>query len=145
MASRGFSLIELVVTVLLLGIIAAIALPGFNDRQVQATWLAEEIRAAVRYAQKQAVSQRRQVFVLASATRLQVCYSAAVDGGGTCTAPVLALTSGAAYAVAIPSGLSLGAAPATFSFNGLGQPSSAATLTVLGHTVTVAAETGYVL
>jgi hypothetical protein len=40
--------------------------------------------------------------------------------------------------------VTLSAAPNPFSFNGLGQPSAAATVSVNGKTVTVNAETGYV-
>ena len=141
----GFSLIELVVAILIAGILAALAFPNFNLQQVDATWFHEQVKAAVRYAQRQAVAQRRCVFVSVTATQLQLFYG---DTNCAITAtPLTQIAKPGPYALTAPSGAAFTAPPPpfSFSFNGLGQPSSAGvTLTVAGRSITVTAETGYV-
>lgn len=137
-AARGFSIVELVVVIVILAILAAFALPLLNTTETQVGWFQEQVRAAVRHAQKQAIAQRRTVHVCVSASALNLGYNAG------CTTPVLSLATGAAYSISTPSGVTLSSSPTTFTFNPLGQASAAATLSVSGRTVTVLAETGYV-
>lgn len=140
--SRGFTLAELVVVIVVAAILAAIAIPQFSFRDIDAAWFHDQARSAVRYAQRTAVAQRRCVFVSVSPTQLSLLYG---DGGCAITAtPVRELRTDQAFVVTAPSGLTLSAAPNTFSFNGLGRPSAAATIGVGPRTITVNAETGYV-
>jgi MSHA pilin protein MshC len=132
----GFSLLELIVVIALAGILAALAIPHFTDTESRATWYSEEVKAAMRYAQRQAVAQRRNVYVCIGATSISLAY----DAG--CSTLLTQPGTTAAYSLTAPSGASL--TVATFSFNALGQPSSAQSLAIAGHTVTVEAETGYV-
>ena len=145
-AAHGFSLIELVVTILIAGILAALAFPNFNQPQIDATWFHEQVKAAVRYAQREAVAQRRCVFVsVTTATKLELFY-----GNPGCTAPIATpltqITTGGPYTLEARagSGVTLSASVSPFSFNGLGQPSAGVTITVGGKSITVTAETGYV-
>lgn len=138
----GFTLAELVTVIVIAAILAAIAIPQFNPRGIDAAWFHEQVRSGVRYAQRTAVAQRRCVFVSVTATKLSLLY-----GDATCAitaSPVTDLATNQAFELTAPSGVTLGAAPTPFSFNGLGQPSSAASVNVDGKTVTVNAETGYV-
>jgi MSHA pilin protein MshC len=135
-ASRGYSLMEVITVIVIAGILAAIVMPQFNQPQVDASWYYEKVKAAVRYAQRQAVAQRRTVYVVVSASSVQLCY----DAG--CTSALNDFATGAAYVASAPSGVSL--TPVTFSFNGLGQPSAGTTFSVGTLPVTVIAETGYV-
>jgi MSHA pilin protein MshC len=139
--NRGYTLIELVVTISIMAILAAIAVPLFNQPQVDATWFREQVKSAVRYAQRQAVAQRRPVFVVvtASTNTVKLCY---VDA--SCAAPVPQLTTGTAYILTAPSGVTL--VDTSFWFNGLGQPSPLAGISfnVGSQAVIVNAETGYV-
>jgi len=140
-ARGGYSLIELAVTIVIAGILAALAIPLFTQPEIDATWFHEQVKAGVRYAQRQAVAQRRCVFVAVSAPQLELFY-----GDASCVITGTRLTqlaTGANYILTAPSGVTL--APATtFSFNALGRPSAGVTITVAGKPVTVTAETGYV-
>lgn len=141
---RGFSLVELVVTLIIVGIVAALVIPNLNQQQIDASWFQEQVKAALRYAQREAVAQRRCIFVSVSASQLQLFYG---DASCAVTAtPLTQIGTGGAYALSAPSGVTFTspAPPFSFSFNGLGQPSAGVPLVVGGKSVTVTAETGYV-
>ena len=144
-------MVELVVVIVLVGVLAAVAIPRFVGRQgFEARGFFDAASAAVRYAQKTAIAQRRQVFVVVTATTFSVCYDAA------CTVPVTDPSTSAALLVDARRGVPALAAPAnvapagTFSFNGLGRPSAAQALVFtpaeagdVTRTLSVAGETGY--
>ena len=140
-SARGFTLLELVTVILILGILAAVAAANFNQPSIDQTWFLEQVKAALRYAQKTAIAQRRVIYVSVGASApypLSLCY----DAG--CASPVSTLTSAGAFVLTPPSGVILTASTSPFSFNGLGQPSAAVTLAVNGRPLSVSAETGYV-
>ena len=131
--AHGFSLVELVITLVIAAILAALAIPRFTDAESKATWYQEQVKAAVRYAQRQAVAQRRAFYVCVASAQVKVGYDAA------CVSDI------PSYRLMAPSGVTL-SPTGSFFFNGLGQPSSAGdiSINVGGKTVTIIAETGYV-
>ncbi|MGH8737001.1 MAG: pilus assembly FimT family protein [Burkholderiales bacterium] len=140
-AARGFTLLELVTVIVVLGIIAVVTAANFDQKSIDETWFLEQIKSAVRYAQKTAIAQRRLIYVSVNPSaphQLALCYDAA------CASPVSTLSSSSAFVLTPPSGVILTASSSPFTFNGLGQPSSGVTLAVNGRPVTVSAETGYV-
>jgi MSHA pilin protein MshC len=140
--AQGFTLAELVIVIVIAAILAAIAIPQFNIRDIDEAWFQDQVRSGVRYAQRTAVAQRRCVFVSVAPTQLSLFF-----GNTSCAitvSPVKDLATDQAYVLTAPTGITLTAAPNPFSFNGLGQPSAAATVGVAGKTVMVNAESGYV-
>lgn len=136
---KGFTLTELAIVIVIAAILAALVVPQFSPRDVDAAWYHEQVRSGVRYAQRTAVAQRRPVFVVVEAgPRLALCYA------DPCGTRVTDLATGNPVLLNAPSGVSLSISASPLSFNGLGQPSSAATINVGGQTITVNAETGYV-
>ena len=142
MRPSGFTLVELVVTIVILGIIAVVAMPRFTARNsFDSRGFHDRATATVRYAQKLAIAQRRPIFVCI--TTAAVSVSAASCG------PPLSDLAGVALSVTAPAGVTL--STASFSFNGLGQTSPQVTITlnstVAGdpaRSIVVENETGYV-
>lgn len=145
MRHAGFTLVELTVTLVILGILAVVVLPRMVDRRDYDTLtFYDQALSAVRYAQKVAVAQRTQVFVLANPASLSVCF----DAG--CGTPVLDPGSGAALVMTVPGGVTLSMSQPSFAFTGLGSPSGVTgpvAVSVSGpstRSFTIEAETGYV-
>lgn len=148
--TAGFTLVELITVLMVAAILAAVAAPRFFSRQAfEERGFYDQSVAAIRYAQRVAIAERRNVFVVIEANRLRLCYD------GACAGVVRDPGSNSAYDINTPGGVSLvpvlvpPAAAVTFSFNGLGQPSLAngLTVTVTGadnRQFVVQRETGYV-
>lgn len=119
---RGFTLVELVVVIVILGVVAAIGVPRFMARDgFDSRGAYDEATAIVRLAQKTAVAWRRQVYVCVSANLVTASADAA------CATPLTNPVTGAAAQRSMPSGVTLNAV--TFSFDGLGQASANVTIT----------------
>lgn len=138
----GFTLIELILVIVVVGILAAVVGPRFFDRQVFDQRLySEEVRAALRHAQKLALAGGYPMrFVLDSAGyHLWRCDSTASD----CSFEVLDPASGQApYAAAAPGEVS--ATPFSVTFDALGRADTAVAAEVGGQALSVEAGTGLV-
>lgn len=151
---RGFTLIELIMVMVLLGILAAYAAPRiFNRSDFDARGMHDMTMSYLRYAQKSAIAQRRQVCVGYSASSVSLTIAGAAGAGACPAASTLSGPDGQPTLNA-PSGVSFTPTPATMAFDALGQPldntgavlASARTIVVAGtgRTITVEAVTGYV-
>ena len=140
---KGFTFVELVVIILLLGIMAAFALPKFfNLNTYQNRSAYDEVAAALRYAQKLAVSSGCEVQVTFAGNSYNLQQHATSCTSGSFT--TFSTTSGHPVNSNTLSGVTLSASPSSFIFDPLGRSSSGATISVGSNTITVIAETGYV-
>jgi MSHA pilin protein MshC len=143
---RGFTLVELVVTIAILGILAAVIGPRFIGRDAFASrGFYDQAEGVVRYAQKTAIAWRRPVYVCVTATTVS---AGTVSGCGTL---LVHPYTGDQLTTTAPSGVTL--SPASFGFDGAGRPSPNAQVTIAisstiagdpARSIVVEAETGYV-
>jgi MSHA pilin protein MshC len=148
-ASRGFSLIELIVVIILMAILVGVAAPRFfGSGDFEAPAFARELASAARYAQKLAVVSGCPVNLTVSATGYALFQPQATTpvctGTLTMTLPARHPATGEAFAATVPTGVSVGGALGTVQFGASGVPSAAANYTVGGLTVSIAAGSGYV-
>jgi len=157
---RGFTLIELIMVLVLLGVLAVFAGPRMlRPTDFYARGFHDETLAYLRYAQKTAVAQRRTVCVTFSAssvtlTMAQNAPTAVAPAYDCTTAATMSGPKGESPAVLnAKSGVTYVGTPTNFNFNGLGQPINGSglavgplTMQVAGVTPSIAVEaaTGYV-
>jgi MSHA pilin protein MshC len=146
----GFTLIELVMVLVMLGVLAVFAAPRvFNRGDFDARGFHDQTLSQLRFAQKTAIAQRRSVCVGFTANSITL-NRASAEGSAICDTPLNGPTGRAVLTA--PAGVSYAATPVGFRFDGLGQPiegvSTPAPRTIqvtnATPTVTVEAVTGYV-
>ena len=158
MKRNGFTLIELVMVIVLIGILAVIAAPKLpNVTTTNAGAFADKLRADVRYAQDLAMTRNQRYRVYfntapASAQGYVVVNDANGNGTWGEAGEIASDPAGSGnLSVTLNAGQYAGITVSTpaggfIEFNSLGVPTAAATLTVTpgGWTVTITAQTGAV-
>jgi len=138
----GFTLVELVVILVLIGVVAAVAAPRLlATRAVDEIAFVQESRAALRFAQRAAIAQRRQVCVTFTAT--SIAFTIATSFGAACSVALSGPGGEAPYTVTTGTS-GFAPVPANFSFDARGVPTTGQTLNVAGVGITIEAGTGYV-
>lgn len=154
--ASGFTIVELIMIMIIVGILAAVAAPRFfNTNVFQSRGFADQVLATLRYAQKTAIAQHRNVcvtYTLAAPSTVTLMIDSDTPPDGACNpAPAGNLqspTGNASYVITAPAGIAFAALPTAFSFDALGRPNPNALppLNIVGATnpITIEAETGYV-
>ena len=149
---RGFTMVELIMVIVILGILAAVVGPRFFDRQqFDQRMFYEESLSAVRYAQKLALASGCLTQVSLSPAGYALSYAAAC-GGLVDGSPVANPVGGGDYAQAAPAGVAIDPR-LDIVFNSLGCLSASAacpdgaaaqTAGIGGFTFRVHAATGFI-
>ncbi|MDM7322160.1 MAG: GspH/FimT family pseudopilin, partial [Gammaproteobacteria bacterium] len=133
---RGFTLIELVMVMLLLGMLAIVALPRFNDAGFREYGYAEETLSALRYARQTAIAGNAHITVQFSADTFRVCRGDTCPGNGYLNNPAVGQPwdGSAKKRGRAPEGVSIVTTLAAVTFDGLGRPHTSGSLTIGSHT-----------
>lgn len=145
----GFTLMELLIIVVLLGILTVAVFSKFDTTSFRTAGFDQEVRAAIRFAQKLAIMSGCEVQVNISGAG----YALSIRDDAAGTLPCAGATggfgtglnnpaTGGAYAGAPPSGVTVG--NLAFTYDGQGRPSLGGTVAVGARTITVEAVTGFV-
>ena len=106
----------------------------------------DQTLAALRYAQKTAVTRQRTVCATFTATQLALAYRFAY-GPGVCDTGLMppAGGTGAAYTVTAQGGAGYNPVPASFNYDRTGSPSAGQTINLIGgRQIVIEPGTGYV-
>lgn len=143
--SCGFTLVELVLVLVVVGVLASVAAPRLLEQGATRTRGATiEVRAALRHAQKLAMSKNREVCATLAATQVALTFNPLATPGAPCVSNVSRPGSDEAYLYNLPAGVAL-TPPANVRFDVRGRPNGAFNWTVGGsQVVSLEAETGYV-
>ena len=144
----GFTMIELITVLIIVGIMAVVAIPRFMGRTTfDSRSFSDEVKATLRLAQKLAIAQHRNVCVNV-VTAAPASLTINVTGAANCDTPLPSLSGSGNYQITAPGGAALTqpAANTTITFDALGSPGAAnITLQVDAEpAITVEKETGYV-
>jgi MSHA pilin protein MshC len=118
----GFSLVELIIIIIILGILSAVALPRFfRPADFEARFAVDHLKVAMQYAQKRAVNGGCQTQFELSTTGSETGYTLNSDticdnsGASSFTTPIKHPTDGGDFIVTLPSEVTITSPPTTIT------------------------------
>lgn len=144
--ARGFTLIELVLVLVILGVLAIAVLPRFFDRRMfEARGFHDATIGLLRHAHKSAIAQRRTVCVSFGAANASLSV-ASVPDSETCDLALAGPAGETPFAIQAPAGIAYAATPADFRFDARGRASAGQSIQVEGvnEAIVIDAATGLV-
>lgn len=135
----GFTLIELVLTVMLMGILSVIVVPHLNTGDFQGQFVLDDVASTLQFARNRAVASGCAVRVAQNdTTQLLELYYYVPCNGGSNQPPELIVSPGQGNTSTnseLPAGVQLAVSPSVFYFDALGQvyqesPQGSTTVTI---------------
>jgi MSHA pilin protein MshC len=124
--SCGFSMIELIAVILVIGIISIVATARISSGVADARATYDRLLSQMQYARKAAIAQRRAVCVHVAPAQSQLFYSNAAGNACPAATGVAAPTGEVPFTVAATGGVALAAGVSPFQFDALGRYRDAA-------------------
>ncbi|NQY26044.1 MAG: prepilin-type N-terminal cleavage/methylation domain-containing protein [Piscirickettsiaceae bacterium] len=141
---QGFTLIELITVIVLLGILSATALPRFFDKSGYVDRvLFDDTLNAVRYAQKLAIATGCSMQVEISSNTFTISRSTSCNDDSSFS-PIIHPGTGATSYTGQESGVTITADATPIIFYALGNSSTDATITVAGKEIKIISKTGFI-
>ena len=149
--SSGFTLVELITVMIIIGIMAVAVLPRFTNRQnFDTRGFFDQVKAAVQYARKAAIAERRNVCVVIAGNTFTITQGLTFNAA--CSVPLKNPATGADFTNmsatstnTSSAGITLTATSSPINFDAQGSTTTASTVTVGGTlSFVVEANTGYV-
>ena len=141
----GFTLVELLTVLVVLGILAAVVAPRLIGGAFETLGFADETRAVLRYARGSALAMQRTVCVGFTASSVTLTYASAYGAPACDTGLPAPSGTPVPYAISARGPAAFAPVPANFSYDRLGRPSAGQVISVSGaQAIRVEAETGYV-
>jgi len=145
---RGFTLTELIVTMIILGILAAYAVPRFSGRHgFESRGFADQMLTVLQDARRTAIAQHRWVCVEANGANVTVSRAAKASDT-TCTISLPNPNANGNYELPVPSSVAPYSPTRVISFDPLGRHSGTTAFPINGlegnFSLTIEGETGYV-
>jgi len=142
--AAGYSLMELVAVLVVTGVLAAVVLPRLWGAEFDDARFFDESTAALRYAQRSALTMQRTVCVALTGATITLTFDSTY-GGVTCPGVNLPRPDGASPYVVTAGGGGFIGAPASFRFDRAGAPNAAQTLVLSGgYQIVIEPVTGHV-
>jgi MSHA pilin protein MshC len=145
MRVNGFTLIELIMVLVLVGALSIFIAPRLNTTGFDTQSFQQELKTAIRYAQKTSIASECDVQVALTATTYTLYFPNVTCNPVGAVVPVKHLAKSGDYTGTAPSGVTISGL-GSFYFTANGSPSSSGTITINpgGKTITVNALTGFV-
>lgn len=145
----GFTLVELIVTVIIISIIAMVAVPiFFNNSAFDTRIFRDEVSSALRYAQKKAVASRRNVCATFTQNSVTLTAASAYGSAAQCDTVLTGPSGTPNYIVQARNQASFSVVPnpLVLIFDSMGQPDGGAqVLQIAGNPpIAINGVTGYV-
>jgi MSHA pilin protein MshC len=86
--AAGFTMVELIIVMVVMGILAAVGIQRFFDNAtIEVREYSDQAKAIIRYGQKLAIAQNRPIYVSATANRFALCTNRSCGAGSLVNAP----------------------------------------------------------